>query len=43
MRGDTNGGPLDLTITFLDINQPVTVKAPPAEDTAPLADDAQEG
>ncbi|MFF0286834.1 hypothetical protein [Streptomyces sp. NPDC005262] len=30
----TGDGPLDLTITFLDINQPVTIKAPPAEDTA---------
>lgn len=36
-------GPLDLTITFLDINQPVTIKAPPTKDTTPLADDAQEG
>ncbi|MDQ0836082.1 hypothetical protein QF032_007926 [Streptomyces achromogenes] len=33
--------PLDLTITFLDINQPATIKAPPADDTAPLAADTQ--
>lgn len=33
----TGDGPLDLTITFLDINQPVTIKAPPTKDTAPLA------
>ncbi len=51
MRGDTfaaqdgtDGDPLDLTITFLDVNQPVTVEAPPSEDTADLAaqtDEAQ--
>jgi hypothetical protein len=40
MLGGT-GGPLDLTITFLDMNQPVTIEAPPAEDTAALADNAQ--
>ena len=39
----TGDGPLDLTITFLDINQPVTIKAPPTKDTVPLAADAQEG
>ncbi|MET7487181.1 LppX_LprAFG lipoprotein [Streptomyces sp. NPDC005538] len=39
----TGDGPLDLTITFLDINQPVTVKAPPTKDTTPLAADAQTG
>ncbi|MGW0877088.1 LppX_LprAFG lipoprotein [Streptomyces sp. NPDC002755] len=39
----TGNGPLDLTITFLDIDQPVTVKAPSAKDTIPLGDDAQEG
>ncbi|MEH0557541.1 LppX_LprAFG lipoprotein [Streptomyces sp. B21-101] len=33
--------PLDLTVTFLDINQPTTIKAPPAGDTAPLADHTQ--
>ncbi|MDX3238980.1 hypothetical protein PV392_25500 [Streptomyces sp. ME03-5709C] len=43
MRGKVFGtqpgiddGPLDLTVTFLDTNRPVTVKAPPADDTAPL-------
>ncbi|WP_256252266.1 hypothetical protein [Streptomyces sp. yr375] len=36
----TAAGPLDLTITFLDVNRPVAVKAPPAKDTVPLADDA---
>lgn len=42
----TEGDPLDMTVTFLDINQPVTVEVPSAEDTADLAelaDDAQEG
>ncbi|MDQ0582491.1 hypothetical protein QF030_004669 [Streptomyces rishiriensis] len=36
-------GPLDLTITFLDTNQPVAITAPPTKDTVPLADDAREG
>ncbi|GAA2260851.1 lipoprotein [Streptomyces atrovirens] len=39
----TGGGPLDLTVTFLDVDRPVTIEAPPAEDTAALPDDAQEG
>lgn len=43
MLASTGDGPLDLTVTFLDINQPVTVKAPPTKDTVPLAGDAQEG
>ncbi|MFE6407784.1 hypothetical protein ACFVOR_12690 [Streptomyces sp. NPDC057837] len=30
----TDGDPLDMTVTFLEVNQPVTVKAPPSEDTA---------
>jgi len=38
MRGEADKGPLDLTITFLDINKPVTVTAPPAKDTADLAE-----
>ena len=38
MRGEADKGPLDLTITFLDINKPVTVKAPPAKDTVDLAE-----
>ena len=43
MLAGTGDGSLDLTITFLDINQPVAIKAPPTKDTAPLADKAQEG
>jgi hypothetical protein len=43
MLPGTGGGPLDLTVTFLDINQPTTIKAPPTEDTTPLADNALEG
>ncbi|MEV5344502.1 hypothetical protein ACIG54_21430 [Streptomyces achromogenes] len=35
--GDTDSKPLDLTIAFLDINQSVSVEAPPPEDTADLA------
>lgn len=38
MRGDADKGPLDLTITFLDFNKPVKVAAPPAKDTADLAE-----
>ncbi|AZP19749.1 DUF1396 domain-containing protein [Streptomyces aquilus] len=46
MKGAADKGMLDLTITFLDINKPVTVTAPPAKDTADLAEmlkDAQSG
>lgn len=38
MRGTAEKGPLDMTVTFLDYNKPVTVKAPPAKDTADLAE-----
>ena len=38
MRGEADKGPLDMTITFLGINEPVKVAAPPAEDTADLAE-----
>ncbi|MGP4046772.1 DUF1396 domain-containing protein [Streptomyces sp. 2A115] len=38
LRGSADKGPLDMTVTFLDFNKPVTVKAPPAKDTADLAD-----
>ncbi|MFK4101309.1 LppX_LprAFG lipoprotein [Streptomyces sp. NPDC019531] len=38
MQGDATKGPLDMTITFLDYNKPVTVTAPPAKDTADLAE-----
>jgi hypothetical protein len=41
MRGDGDKGPLDMTITFLDINEPVTVEAPPAKDTMDLAEMAE--
>ncbi|MBN0044172.1 DUF1396 domain-containing protein [Streptomyces actuosus] len=37
MRGDADKGPLDMTITFFDVNKPVTVAAPPAGDVADLA------
>ncbi|MFC8388277.1 hypothetical protein [Streptomyces sp. NPDC057238] len=42
-RADGDGGPLDLTVTFLDVDRPVTIEAPPAEDTTALPDDAREG
>lgn len=38
MKGDADKGPLDMTITFLDYNKPVTVTAPAAKDTADLAE-----
>ncbi|MET9758565.1 DUF1396 domain-containing protein [Streptomyces sp. NPDC006372] len=38
MKGDADKGPLDMTITFLDYNKPVTVTAPPAKDVADLAE-----
>jgi hypothetical protein len=38
MRGDATKGPLDMTIKFLDFNQPVTAEAPPAKDVADLAE-----
>ncbi|NEC25299.1 DUF1396 domain-containing protein [Streptomyces sp. SID8111] len=38
MRGDADKGPLDMTITFHDVNEPVTVEAPPAAETADLAE-----
>ncbi|MFE1286533.1 DUF1396 domain-containing protein [Streptomyces sp. NPDC058751] len=46
MRGTADKGPLDMTITFLDFNEPVSVTAPPAKDTVDLAEmmkGAQEG
>ncbi|MFG2678350.1 DUF1396 domain-containing protein [Streptomyces sp. NPDC048392] len=38
MRGDADKGPLDMTITFLGVNEPVKVTAPPAAETADLAE-----
>jgi hypothetical protein len=38
MRGDAKKGPLDVTITFLDVNKPVKVTAPPAKDVASFED-----
>ncbi|GGW91236.1 DUF1396 domain-containing protein [Streptomyces lomondensis] len=38
MKGDAAKGPLDMTITFLDYNKPVTITAPPAKDVADLAE-----
>jgi hypothetical protein len=46
MRGQADKGPLDMTITFDDLNKPVTVAAPPAKDVMDLAEmmkGAQEG
>ncbi|MCG0286760.1 DUF1396 domain-containing protein [Streptomyces sp. PSAA01] len=38
MRGEGDKGPLDMTITFSGLNEPVTVKAPPANQTMDLAE-----
>ncbi|WP_190037584.1 DUF1396 domain-containing protein [Streptomyces fructofermentans] len=38
MQGDADKGKLDMTITFLDYNKPVTVEAPPAKETMDLAE-----
>ncbi|MGW2331223.1 DUF1396 domain-containing protein [Streptomyces sp. NPDC001700] len=38
MRGDADKGRLDVTMTFLDINKPITVQAPPANETFSLSD-----
>ncbi|MFF3751238.1 DUF1396 domain-containing protein [Streptomyces sp. NPDC002018] len=37
-RGESKKGPLDMTITFVDFNKPVVVKAPPASETVDLAE-----
>ncbi|WP_210572697.1 DUF1396 domain-containing protein [Streptomyces sp. GESEQ-4] len=38
MRGDADKGTLDMTVTFSDLNEPVTVQAPPAKDTMDFGD-----
>ena len=38
MQGGADRGPLDMTITCLDFNKPVTVKASPAKNTVDLAE-----
>ncbi|MFF7310415.1 LppX_LprAFG lipoprotein [Streptomyces sp. NPDC008137] len=38
MKGEADKGPLDMTITFLDYNKPVDVKAPPAKEVADLGE-----
>ncbi|WP_432188634.1 DUF1396 domain-containing protein [Streptomyces sp. Tue6028] len=37
-RADADKGPFDVTITFLDFNKPVSIKAPAAGDTVDLAE-----
>ncbi len=36
MQAETKEGPLDTTMTFLSYNEPVTVEAPPASETADM-------
>lgn len=43
MRGDGTKGPVDTTIKFLDVNKPVTIEAPPAEETVDFAEMLQSG
>ncbi|WP_327430964.1 MULTISPECIES: DUF1396 domain-containing protein [unclassified Streptomyces] len=46
VRAAADKGPFDVTMTFLDYNKPVTIKAPAAKDTVDLAKamkDAQKG
>ncbi|PNG21323.1 DUF1396 domain-containing protein [Streptomyces cahuitamycinicus] len=38
MKGQADKGPMDMTITFLDYNKPVTVKVPPAGEVADLGE-----
>jgi hypothetical protein len=38
MKGQADKGPMDMTITFLDYNKPVTVTAPPAKEVADLSE-----
>ncbi|MEV7285479.1 DUF1396 domain-containing protein [Streptomyces sp. NPDC093252] len=38
VRADAEEGPMDMTITFFDINKPVEVKVPPAAETMDLAE-----
>ena len=38
MKGQADKGPMDMTITFVDYNKPVTVKAPPAGEVADLGE-----
>ncbi|WP_055467490.1 hypothetical protein [Streptomyces ardesiacus] len=46
MRADAEQGPMDITFTFLGVNEPVKVAAPPAAEVADLAEmmkEAQQG
>ncbi|MBQ0965316.1 MULTISPECIES: LolA-like protein [Streptomyces] len=46
MQADSDKGPLDMTFTFLGVNEPVKVTAPPAAEVADLAEmmkEAQQG
>lgn len=42
MRADADKGPLDMTFTFLGVNEPVKVAAPPAAEVADLAEMMEE-
>lgn len=37
-RGQGTSGPMDITITFLDVNKPVEITAPPADQVVDLAE-----
>ena len=38
MKGQADKGPMDMTITFLDYNKPVTVTAPPTKEVSDLGE-----
>ncbi|GAA1551981.1 MULTISPECIES: hypothetical protein [Streptomyces] len=42
-RGEGTEGPMDITVKFLDVNKPVDIAAPPADQVVDLAQLTQEG
>ncbi|MFD7629577.1 hypothetical protein ACFV7Q_26725 [Streptomyces sp. NPDC059851] len=42
-RGEGTSGPMDLTVKFLDVNKPVDVAAPPADQVMDLSELARQG
>ncbi|MFD3759400.1 LppX_LprAFG lipoprotein [Streptomyces sp. NPDC058622] len=42
-RGQGTSGPMDVTVKFLDVNKPVEITAPPADQVVDLAERAKEG
>ncbi|MFD3802292.1 LppX_LprAFG lipoprotein [Streptomyces sp. NPDC058611] len=42
-RGQGTSGPMDVTVKFLDVNQPVEITAPPADQVVDLAERMKDG